>query len=325
MHSKQTNPSVEMSCADEFLDDVVGGLSRRQKSLPCRWLYDARGSDLFEQITRLPEYYLTRVETRILTDVAPSLAETIGPNATLVEYGAGASVKTRLLLDALDRPSRYVPIDVSRDFLLQTAERLRTDYPDLDVSPVVADFLSPLSLPLRSDDRGTSTGFFPGSTIGNLSDTEIQHFLVNAARMLGPNSQLIIGYDRVKPLGRLLPAYDDAAGVTAQFNLNLLHRINLELGADFKPENFAHEARWNESFSRVEMHLVSTTPQTVHLANRRFDFRAGETIHTENSRKFSAAQMDRLCAAAGYAVRETFTDPDALFAVSLMAPQTRAT
>ena len=304
----------------EFLDDVSEGLRQSQKTLPCRWLYDARGSELFEQITDLPEYYLTRTETAILREIAPQLADMMGPGISLVEYGAGASVKTRILLDAAHDLARYVPIDVSEDFLLQTAEQLRQDYPELSVVPVVGDFLSVLALPDHDCQR---VGFFPGSTIGNLSDEDIHTFLSHARKTLGPDALFILGYDRVKPLSVLLPAYEDAQGVTAEFNLNLLRRINRELGATFDLQAFEHEARWNAEDSRVEMHLVSTKRQTVRLGPDSVDFEAGETIHTENSRKFTPDRMDNLCQRAGWIATRTFSDPDELFSVAILTPISR--
>lgn len=300
----------------EFISDVLKGLTAQQKWLPCRWLYDERGSELFEAITHLPEYYLTRTETKILKHVAPQLANAIGSEAELIEYGAGASTKTRILLDNLPRLRSYVPIDVSETFLLQTAETLRVDYPDLTVRPVVADFLSPLYLPEYGPGR--RVGFFPGSTIGNLSNEEIEQFLTQARQNLGPESLFILGYDRVKPLSILIPAYDDAAGVTAAFNLNLLQRINRELGADFDVSEFCHEARWNDALFQIEMHLVSKRSQTVRIGEQTVSFSSGETIHTENSRKFTPDQINRLAALSGYRVRETYSDADDLFSVALL-------
>lgn len=311
-------PEVEIAPDhSDFLDDVLDGLSQDQKALPCRWLYDARGSELFEQITDLPEYYLTRTETAILTDIATELADLMGPGASLVEYGAGASVKTRILLDTAQDLARYVPIDVSEAFLMETADQLRRDYPDLRVEPLVGDFLSVLALPDTDRQR---VGFFPGSTIGNLSDADIHTFLTHARETLGPKALFILGYDRVKPLSRLLPAYDDAHGVTAEFNLNLLRRINRELGGTFDLQTFEHEARWNDADSRVEMHLVSRETQSVRIGSQVIDFASGETIHTENSRKFTPDRMDALCERAGWTVTRTYSDPEELFSVATLKP-----
>ncbi|MEL6686794.1 MAG: L-histidine N(alpha)-methyltransferase, partial [Pseudomonadota bacterium] len=287
----------------DFLDDILAGLAQPQKTLPCVWLYDAHGSELFEQITQLPEYYLTRTETQILTDIADELATQIGQNAQLIEYGAGASVKTRILLNSISNLNAYIPIDVSEDFLLQTADQLRRDYPDLSVRPVVSDFLSVPDLPAHSGPR---IGFFPGSTIGNLSDDDIHRFLSNARKALGPDALFILGYDRVKPLSTLIPAYDDAQGVTAAFNLNLLRRINRELGGTFDLQAFRHEARWNAEDSRIEMHLVSQKAQSVRIGSTLVNFEQSETIHTENSRKFTPERMESLCRAAGWQMTRTY-------------------
>lgn len=267
-----------------FRMDVVRGLSKPQKTLPCQYFYDEAGSVLFEQITELEEYYPTRTEISILNAHIDEIAATLGPGVLLVEYGAGASTKTRILLDHLVDPSGYVPIDVSETFLLHTADGLRRDYPDLAVHPIVGDFMIRLGLP--SDISGQPVGFFPGSTIGNLSDTDIDTFMRAARALLGKSGQFLIGVDLRKSPDILIPAYDDAAGVTAAFNLNLLTRINRELGADFDLSAFAHRAIWNDQASRIEMHLESLSDQQVKIGQDQFFFAAGETIHTENSRKF---------------------------------------
>ena len=236
----------------------------------------------------------------------------MGAKASLVEYGAGASTKTRLLLNAAQDLAAYMPIDVSESFLLQTAEQLQQDYPNLTVLPIVGDFLSVLDLPAKT---GRRIGFFPGSTIGNLSDRDIQIFLTHARTTLGPDALFILGFDRVKPLSVLIPAYDDAQGVTAAFNLNLLRRINRELGASFDLQTFRHEARWNEGESRVEMHLVSEQAQSIGIGSEIIDFVEGETIHTENSRKFTPEQMEGLCAQAGWQVTKHYSDAQDLFSI----------
>ncbi|MEP3124376.1 MAG: L-histidine N(alpha)-methyltransferase [Nisaea sp.] len=300
-----------------MLYDVLEGLSGRQKTLPSRLLYDARGSDLFEDITVLPEYYPTRTERAILTEAAPDLSRRIGAGAVLVEYGAGAWVKTRILLDALEAPAGYVPIDVSDDMLAKTKPLLQQDYPDLPIHPVVGNFLVPPPLP-DIDPRARRVGFFPGSTIGNLDDADIETFLAGAAEELGPDGLLVLGVDLKKSPDILIPAYDDAQGVTADFNRNLLVRINRELGADFNLDAFRHEARWNEAESRMEMHLVSLADQSVTIGGRRFDFAAGETIHTENSRKFDQAQIERLLAASPWQISHDYRDSKDLFSVLLL-------
>ena len=301
----------------QFERDVTEGLSNTQKSLPCQWLYDQRGSELFEEITHLPEYYPTRTETAILRAHAKQIVQGLGPNPALIEYGAGASVKTRIILDAFENLAAYIPIDVSADFLLQTAEAIRRDYPGCPVHPVIADFLSEITLPALPEGANR-IGFFPGSTIGNLSDIEIHQFLNRARHSLGEGSHFILGFDLRKSPDILIPAYDDAQGITAAFNLNLLTRINRELSADFDLGAFTHEARWKDELSRIEMHLVSTRRQTVKLAGLTFEFDQGETIHTENSRKFSKSAMLRMCEAGGWTCTQTFTDPDDLFAVCVL-------
>lgn len=301
-----------------FAADVLEGLSQAQKTIPCQWLYDARGSALFEEITVLPEYYPTRTETAILKRYASDIAAVAGRGANLVEYGSGASVKTRLLLDALEDVHSYVPIDVSAEFLSESATSLKADYPDLTVLSVVGDFLSPITLPGQSRGAGRTIGFFPGSTIGNLSNDEIADFFARARHDLGEGAAFVLGADLKKDIARLIPAYDDAAGVTADFNLNLLARINRELAGVFQLDAFAHEARWNEEMSRVEMHLVSRVDQTVRVCDREFFFREAETIHTENSRKFDSEELTRLVETQGWRTAHVWTDDDKLFSVMLL-------
>ncbi len=300
-----------------FLRDVLSGLSQTQKTLPCQYFYDATGSELFEQITELPEYYPTRTETAILTAHAGEIADALGPNALLVEYGAGASTKTRILLDALQAPAGYVPIDVSEAFLLQTAQVLRSDYPDLRVHPIVGDFMIRLGLP--SDAGGNPVGFFPGSTIGNLSDEEIVQFMTAARDLLGETSRFVLGVDLRKDASILVPAYDDAAGITAKFNLNLLARINKELGADFDLSAFAHRAIWNDPASRIEMHLESLKDQMVQAGTQSITFAEGETIHTENSRKFAIDSLLPLFEQTGWKLNKQWLDDKRYFAVLLLS------
>jgi len=300
-----------------FLRDVLNGLSETQKTLPCQYFYDAAGSDLFEQITTLPEYYPTRTEIAILNAHAAELAASLGEHVLMVEYGAGASTKTRILLDALQSPAGYVPIDVSEEFLLHTAQALRTDYPDLPVHPVVGDFMIRFGLP--NESKGRPVGFFPGSTIGNLSDDDILRFMSSARDLLGDGSQFLIGVDLRKDADILVPAYDDAAGVTASFNLNLLTRINRELGADFDLSAFEHHAIWNDTASRIEMHLVSQRSQSVKISGRTIHFDAGETIHTENSRKFSIDSLTPLFEQTGWNLNKQWLDERHYFAVLLLS------
>ncbi len=300
-----------------FVRDVLSGLSAPQKHIPSRWLYDAHGSALFEQITELPEYYVTRTERSILEAHVDAMAAAIGAGGTLVEYGAGATVKTRLLLSALASPERYIPVDISRDFLLDAARTIAEDYPGLIVEPFVGDFLSggPVIAP---DVSGPVAGFFPGSTIGNLSDAEITRFMIAVRDHLGPRAAFIVGADLRKAADILIPAYDDASGVTAAFNLNLLTRINRELGGDFNVSAFRHEARWNDAASKIEIHIVSERDQGVTVRGKRFDFAAGETIHTEDSRKFTEAQLQALFAETGWTIAQTWTDPKDWFALILL-------
>jgi dimethylhistidine N-methyltransferase len=300
-----------------FLRDVLKGLSATRKTLPCQYFYDAAGSDLFEQITTLPEYYPTRTEIAILNAHAAEIAASLGEHVLLVEYGAGASTKTRILLDALQSPTGYVPIDVSEEFLLHTAQALRTDYPDLPVHPVVGDFMIRFGLP--NESKGRPVGFFPGSTIGNLSDDDILRFMSSARDLLGDGSQFLIGVDLRKDADILVPAYDDAAGVTASFNLNLLTRINRELGADFDLSSFEHRAIWNDTASRIEMHLVSQRSQDVKIGGRAIHFDAGETIHTENSRKFSIDSLTPLFEQTGWNLNKQWLDERRYFAVLLLS------
>jgi dimethylhistidine N-methyltransferase len=294
--------------------DAIAGLSQSQKTLPSRWLYDDRGCELFEAITRLAEYYPTRTETAILRAHAGEIAAFVGDNATLLEYGAGAGIKTEILIDALETPRLYVPIDIAADFLELTAARMRDRFPDVETLPIVADFTSDFEIP-RFVPEGARAAFFPGSTIGNLDGAQTSAFLRRIRRHAGAQGRAIIGVDLRKDLQVLLPAYDDREGVTAQFNLNLLARINRELGGDFALGQFAHEARWNEAESAVEMHLVSQAAQTATLDGRPIAFRAGETIHTESSRKYGLRGFAEIAGANGWTAEPVWRDPDGLFAV----------
>ncbi len=307
---------MALATNEEFLTDVLNGLGHTQKTLPCRWLYDERGSQLFEEITDLPEYYPTRTETKILEACRGEIATAVGPGASLVEYGSGASVKTRLLLDRFEALHAYVPIDVSASFLEETAAQLQRDYPHLSIKPVVGDFLSPVSIPADARGDGQIVGFFPGSTIGNLSNAEISDFFHRARRDLGEGASFVLGADLKKDVGRLIPAYDDAAGVTAAFNLNILKRINRELDGTFVLDQFSHEARWNEDDSRVEMHLVSDINQTVRVGDAKIGFAQGESIHTENSRKFALEELVQLAEAQGWTMSNVWMDEEKLFSVT---------
>ena len=300
-----------------FGQDVLDGLSRPQKRLPSKWLYDEEGSRLFEAITELPEYYPTRTERAILEHVAPEIAAEISPGAALVEFGSGASVKTRLVLDAAPQIAVYVPVDISLEQLEESAAELRRAYPALTVAPLAGDFTQGLKLPAAAESR-PRTGFFPGSTIGNFEAVEAVRFLSTASTLLGEGAYLLIGADLVKDPQVLIDAYDDAQGVTAAFNKNLLARINRELDGGFDLDAFAHEARWNGAQSRIEMHLRSLKPQTVRVGSNEFEFEEGETIHTENSHKFTRDGFASLAEEAGWRQDRVWTDERALFAVVLL-------
>jgi dimethylhistidine N-methyltransferase len=282
--------------------------------LPSRWLYDERGSELFEQITHLEEYYPTRVETGILRANAAEMAGFIGKGATLIEYGAGAGIKTEILIDALQTPRLYVPVDISGDFLDQAVISLRHRFPNIGIWPIVADFTGDFDLPSGIPLKGRSA-FFPGSTIGNLDHGETVSFLRRMHRQVGAKGTAVIGVDLTKDLRVLRAAYNDRQGVTAEFNVNLLARINRELDGDFRLERFAHEARWNNLNSAVEMHLVSTEAQTATVGGQSFDFEAGESIHTETSRKYDVRTFSALVESAGWYIDEMWTDPRQSFGV----------
>jgi dimethylhistidine N-methyltransferase len=302
----------------EFRDAVMTGLAKPQKELPSKFFYDAQGSRLFEQIAQLNEYYPTRVETEILRHKAAPIAEAIGEGAVLVEFGSGASVKVRLLLDAISRPACYVPIDISREHLLAAAASLAGDYPALAVLPVCADFTRPFRLPSMVPP-GPRLGFFPGSTIGNFHPPEAAGLLARFADRLGRGSWLLIGVDLKKDAGILEAAYNDAAGITAAFNLNLLARVNRELRGTFDLHRFRHRAVYNVEAGRIEMYLDSLHAHSVSVDGRRFHFRNGESIHTENSYKYSIAAFRELARLAGYAPVAVWTDAEKLFSVHLLA------
>jgi dimethylhistidine N-methyltransferase len=299
---------------DEFEIAVLEGLSKPKKSLPCRFFYDARGSELFEEITRLPEYYPTRTETEILTRNAADIAGFIQENSVLVEFGAGSSLKTEILLDRVARHVTYVPIDVSPSALSAASERLKQRYPSLDVRPIVADFSQAIALPTDLDGL-PRTGFFPGSTIGNLTHSEATNLLTAFGAALGARSRLIIGVDLKKEPRRLVLAYDDAAGVTAAFNLNLLARINRELDGTFDIASFRHVAVYNPREGRIEMHLMSTRDQNATVSGQRFRFQRGESIHTENSYKYALDEFHGLALKGDWSTAAVWTDDAALFSV----------
>lgn len=298
-----------------FRADVLAGLAEPQKAVPARWFYDDAGSQLFEDITQLPEYYPTRAETEILSGRSGEIADLIGPGRAVVEFGSGSSVKTPLLLSAI-QPSAYVPLDIAGDFLRASSAALSAKFPGLPVHPVEADFMRRVELPAEVADY-PKLGFFPGSTIGNMIARTATDLLRSMRATLGEGALLLIGMDLVKDEGTLLAAYDDADGVTARFNLNLLARINRELDGDIPIEQFRHEARWNDPFARIEMHLVARTDAAFSVSGKRFAMRAGESIHTENSHKFTKRSSQLLLAAGGWEPRARWTDAAGQFSLVL--------
>jgi len=298
---------------ERFRADVLAGLARPQKRLPAKYFYDATGSRLFDRITELPEYYPTRTELRILRRNAGAIAGCCGRDCLLIELGAGSLTKVRFLLNRLGRPAGYVPVDVSGDHLRWAAAVLADDYPALDVWPIVADFTGPFTVPEVLAARRVV--FFPGSTIGNFDPHEADALLRRVARLVGSGGGLLLGVDLRKPVDVLERAYNDTSGVTAAFNRNLLVRINRELGADFDPAAFQHRAFFNAERSRIEMHLVSERRQRVQFGGAAFDFRAGESIHTENSYKYDVAEFAVRAAACGLRLDESWTDAQGYFAL----------
>jgi dimethylhistidine N-methyltransferase len=297
-----------------FADAVIDGLSRPQKTLPCRYFYDARGSDLFEQITGLDEYYQTRTEAGILAAHARDMTHGMSADSVVVEFGSGSSRKTELLLEQLPNHAAYVPIDVSPVALAQARLRLTQRFPKLDIRPVIGDFSELSQLPGGLRER-PKIGFFPGSTIGNLAPAEASRLLLRFKALLGTNGRLIIGVDLKKDRATLERAYNDARGVTADFNLNLLARINREIEPVFDLSSFTHAAHYNDREGRIEMHLVSQYDQSFEIRERQFSMRAGETIHTENSYKYSVAQFQGLANCSGWKPLRAWTDPRDLFSV----------
>ena len=298
-----------------FRADVLTGLAEPQKAVPARWFYDDAGSRLFEDITRLPEYYPTRAETEILRTRGADFAALIGPGRAVVEFGSGSSLKTPLLLSAIT-PSAYVPLDIAGDFLRAAASDLAAKFPGLPVYPVEADFMRAVTLP-REVEGLPKLGFFPGSTIGNMVPATATDLLRTMRGALGVGALLLIGMDLVKDAEVLIAAYDDPQGVTAAFNRNLLQRINRELQGDIPVEHFAHEARWNDDYARIEMHLVASCDLAFTVSGRRFAMQAGETIHTENSHKFTRRTANMLLQAGGWEPRARWTDDAGQFSLIL--------
>lgn len=307
----------EDAARDDFAEAVLSGFARTPRSIPCRFFYDEVGAELFEEITKLEEYYPTRAETALLEAYRAEIASAVGTGRILVEFGSGSSRKTSLLIGALGEVPAYIPIDIAAESLKEAAAWLSEQHDGLTILPLIADFTKTRALPPVARRR-QKLGFFSGSTIGNLSHAEAKAFLANAARLLGKGSAFLIGVDLKKPVSILIPAYNDRSGVTAAFNLNLLARINRELGGDFDLARFAHDAVYNETHGRIEMHLVSLADQTVRVLGRAFTFAEGERIHTENSHKYTVPEFQRLARAAGWRPVKAWTDDDRLFSLHLL-------
>ncbi len=306
---------------DSFREDVLAGLALAQKAIPPKYFYDEQGSRLFEAICELPEYYPTRTEMAILRGHLDEIAQFIGPDAELIEFGSGAGIKTRILLERL-RPRLYVPVEIDGETLKAASSRLAGLFPALNITAVCADYSRPLELPefVGVPIRGKAV-FFPGSTIGNFTPDEALEFLRRTRRLVGAGGVLVIGVDLKKERTILEAAYDDAQGITARFNLNLLWRINRELDADFQVRRFRHRAFYNAALGRIEMHLESLYSQFARVAGRRFDFKPGETIHTEISCKYTVAEFQDLARTAGLAPEKVWIDPARLFSVHGMVAQ----
>jgi dimethylhistidine N-methyltransferase len=303
---------------DRFRDDVVNGLQKQQKELPCKYLYDERGSYLFECICNLDEYYIPRTEVAIMKTAIGQIAELLGPEVLLIEYGSGSSTKTHILLDHLPDLTAYMPIDISREQLVEATEDLIQRYPRLTIIPVCADYTCGFSLPDVQEPVSRSVAYFPGSTIGNLSPNEARQFLAHIAGLCGPGGGLLVGVDLKKDPAMLHRAYNDSDGVNAQFNLNILERINRELDGKFQIASFEHYAFYNPQESRVEMHLISRRDQEVRLDSTSVSFARGESIWTESSYKYNLDEFALLADNAGFTVERVWTDEQHLFSVQYL-------
>lgn len=315
------NPSNSSNAT--FLDDVLHGLGSQPKQMPPKYFYDAIGAELFTQICELEEYYPTRTEISILQKNATDIATKLGEQAMLIEYGSGSLDKVRILLDALSDPVALCAIDISAEQLKAASKEVQNAYPELEVLAVEADFTQVVPLPSPETSPKAHVAFFPGSTIGNFAPENARDFLAGISETIGVDGLLLIGVDLKKDASRLVAAYDDAKGVTAAFNLNLLQRINFELGGDFDLTLFRHIARYSKVNGRIEMHLESCTDQTVRIGDHAFDFEAGETIHTENSYKFSSDEFQALAQSAGFDHVQSWSDPEDLFSVMLFHVSSR--
>ena len=319
MLKQEAEDGIRSFADPAFRADVLAGLERRPRAIPARWLYDRQGSELFEAITEQPEYYPTRTERGVLESLGVDLATLVGPGAAVVEFGSGSSVKTPIVLRAI-RPSAYVPIDISGEFLRESSRTLSAEFPDLLVLPFEADFMRPMTLP-RTIANAPKLGFFPGSTIGNMTPRAAVDLLRAMRVSLGENAKLLIGMDRIKDKAVLVPAYDDAAGVTAGFNMNLLERINRELEGDIPVGSFRHKAIWNDDRARIEMHLEATRDAAFEVDGRPFAIDEGETIHTENSHKYGDRDARIMLRAGGWTPLRCWTDAEDRFAVYLAEAQ----
>lgn len=314
--------AVQDSQRAEFLADVLSGLSGDQKTLNPKYFYDKTGSRLFESITELPEYYITRTETQMMTDLAAELAVDCQDVRAIVEFGSGSGRRSDILLSAIPGVSHYVPIDVSEELLASTSSVVEAAHPGVEVLPLVADFCGEMSLPTGTPPQ--RLGYFPGSTIGNFVPDDAISFLRNARHVLSSTARMLVGVDLVKPISRIEDAYNDSAGVTAKFNKNVLMRINSELAANFDLQNFTHQAFYNNEFSRIEMHLVSLIDQRVSIDGQfHFEFRAGESIHTENSHKFTNESFGQIAKSAGWMSIKHWVDDERLFSLHLLESKLR--
>jgi dimethylhistidine N-methyltransferase len=304
--------------ADDFLDEALAGLRKKQKTLPCKFFYDKRGSALFDRICELDEYYLTRTEIAIMNEYAGEMAEAIGPDSLIVEYGSGSATKTRILLEHLQSPAGCVLVDISREHLLRVATDMAGDFPEIEILPVCANFTEPFGLPETVRPAARAVGYFPGSTIGNFAPEEAKPLLRNIAKVCREGGGLLIGADLKKDVKLLEAAYDDSEGVTAAFNLNLLVRMNRELGADFDVDRFRFRSFYNEGEGRVESYLVSQAEQTVRVGGEEFRFEKDETIHTENSHKYTLGDFAEIAEECGFSVERVWTDEKDMFSVQYL-------
>jgi dimethylhistidine N-methyltransferase len=303
----------EKSVFEDFEKDVLQGLKESQKTISSKYFYDERGSELFEEISNLDEYYLTDAEVEILKSHSDEISEAVGPNSLIIEFGSGSSTKTRLLLEKLEEIAGYIPVDISRDFLFEEAEKLREEFPKLNITPLAADYTKPFELGVNGH-ASRRVIFFPGSTIGNFTPGQAKEFLFQSADLLGKGDGLLIGVDLKKDREILEKAYNDSEGITAEFNKNLLKRINRELGGNFNLETFQHRAFYNDDKGRIEMYLVSLENQTVSVAGEEIDFKKGEMIHTENSYKYTVDEFEDLISAR-YLLKSTWLDSEEQFSL----------